>query len=188
MERAALLQHRILFLAGEVTAESANRLVADLLLLDADDHQRSIDLYVNSPGGNVLDGMAVIDTMHCIQAPVSTVCVGQAASMGAWLVAAGERGKRFGTPNAEMMIHQIAWGMAGHTEDIRVRTEQMVRLQEKMVHLLAGWTGQSAERIRQDMNRDFFMTATAAREYGLIDEVLLPFSGAVPTESDEAAG
>lgn len=171
-----LLQHRILFLAEEVTAEVANRLVAELLLLDADDHDAPIDLYINSPGGSVVDGIAIIDAMQCVQAPVGTICVGQAVSIAAWVLAAGTRGRRAATPHAEIMLHQASAGFKGQAADVRRRAERIQRSQDSLVHLLAGWTGQDAERVRQDMDRDSFMSAEAARAYGLIDEVLEPYS------------
>lgn len=176
MEASALLSHRILFLSEPITAEVANRLIAELLLLDADNHEAQIDLYINSPGGNVLDGLAIIDTMQCIQAPVSTICVGQAASMAAWILAAGTKGRRFATPNAEVMIHQVAAAFAGQTSDIRIYTQRMVRLQERLVQMLAEWTGQPIERIQKDMEHEFFMTAEEAKAYGIVDAILEPFA------------
>ncbi|MFA4029506.1 MAG: hypothetical protein GDYSWBUE_000533 [Candidatus Fervidibacterota bacterium] len=176
MEASALLSHRILFLSEPITAEVANRLIAELLLLDADNHEAQIDLYINSPGGSVLDGLAIIDTMQCIQAPVSTICVGQAASMAAWILAAGTKGRRFATPNAEVMIHQVAAAFAGQTSDIRIYTQRMVRLQERLVQMLAEWTGQPIERIQKDMEHEFFMTAEEAKAYGIVDAILEPFA------------
>jgi ATP-dependent Clp protease protease subunit len=172
-----LLAHRILFLCEEMTAATANQLVAQLLLLDADDHQAQIDLYINSPGGSVVDGMAVIDAMQCIQAPVSTICVGQAASMAAWILAAGTRGRRVATPHAEIMLHQVSAGFKGQAADIQVQAERIRRMQDSLVRLIAGWTRQDADRIRRDMERDFFMSPDEARAYGLIDEVLEPCVG-----------
>lgn len=170
-----LLNHRILFLSEPITAEVANQLIAGLLLLDTDNHEAQIDLYINCPGGNVLDGLAIIDTMQCIQAPVSTICVGQAASMAAWILAAGARGRRFATPNAEVMLHQVVAGFAGQTSDIRIYTERVLRLQQRLVEMLAGWTGQSSERIAQDMEHEFFMAAKEAKEYGIVDAILEPY-------------
>lgn len=171
----ALLRHRILFLSEPITAEVANRLIAQLLLLDADDPKTPIDLYINSPGGSIPDGLALIDAMQCIQAPVSTICVGQAASMAAWVLAAGTRGRRFATPNAEVMIHQVAASFAGQAGDIRVYTERLLRIQERLVRMLARWTGQSPERISRDMEHEFFMTAEEARAYGIVDAILEPY-------------
>ncbi|MCS7066589.1 MAG: ATP-dependent Clp protease proteolytic subunit [Fimbriimonadales bacterium] len=172
----ALLRHRILFLSEPITAEVANRLIAQLLLLDADDHNAPVDLYINSPGGSVLDGLAVIDAMQCIQAPVSTICMGQAASMAAWILAAGAKGRRFATPNAEVMLHQVAAGFAGQTSDIRIYTERVLRIQQRLVEMLAQWTGQSPERITKDMEHEFFMTAEEARAYGIVDAILEPYA------------
>lgn len=171
----ALWRHRILFLSESVTAEVANRLIAGLLLLDADDHKTPIDLYINSPGGSVPDGLAIIDAMQCIQAPVSTICIGRAASVATWILAAGTRGRRFATPNAEVMIHQVAAGFAGPVSDMRIYTEWVLRLQERLVEMLSRWTGQPPERIAKDMEREFFMTAEEARDYGIVDAILEPY-------------
>lgn len=177
----ALLHHRILFLREEVSAETANLLVAQLLLLDADDHEAQIDLYINSPGGSVVDGMAIVDAMQCIQAPVSTICIGQAASMAAWILAAGTRGRRVATPHAEIMLHQVSAGFKGQAADVRVQADRIQRTQESLVRLFAGWTGQDTDRIRRDMERDFFISAEEARAYGVIDEVLEPYARTVTT-------
>jgi ATP-dependent Clp protease protease subunit len=180
MDTQDLLRHRILFLSEPITAEVANRLIAQLLLLSADNQEAQIDLYINSPGGSVLDGLAIIDTMQCIPTPVSTICVGQAASMAAWILAAGTKGLRFATPNAEIMIHQVVAAFAGQTTDIRIYTQRMMRLQERLVHMLAQWTGQPVERIQKDMEHEFFMTAEEAKEYGLVDAILEPFAKSQP--------
>lgn len=172
MEETALLEHRILFLAGEVNAQSANRIISQLLLLDAQDPTTPIDLYINSSGGSVGDGLAIIDTMMCIRAPVSTLCIGQAMSMGARILAAGARGKRFATPNAEIMLHLMQVGLQGDSVDIQINAQRIARQQARMIDMLAQWTGQTPERIREDIDRDFFMTAEEAKAYGLIDEVL----------------
>lgn len=175
MEFRQLVQHRIVFLAEPVTSETANRLIAQLLLLDTDSHTEPIDLYINSPGGSVSDGIAIVDAIHCIQAPIGTTCIGRAASMAAWVLAAGTPGKRVATPNAEVMIHQVAGGFSGSTSDVQVQTRHMLRLQQRLVEMLAKWTGQSTDRIAADMERDFYMTADEARAYGLVDQVLPPF-------------
>ena len=187
MQSKEMLDHRILFLSEVVTAEAANDLVAGLLLLDADDHEAQIDLYLNSPGGSMSDGMAIVDTMTCVSAPVSTICIGQAASMAALILAAGAPGRRLVTPNAEVMIHQASAGMSGHTSDIRLFTDRMVRLQEHMERLLAGWTGQTVERIREDMKIDCWMTAQEAVAYGLVDAVIEPPAQAGAVASGETA-
>jgi len=176
MDSTTLLSYRILFLSEPITAEVANRLIAQLLLLDADDHEAQIDLYINSPGGSVLDGLAIIDTMACIQAPVSTICVGQAASMAAWLLAAGTKGIRLAAPNAEIMIHQAATSFAGQTTDIRIYTRRMINLQKRLLELMVQWTGQSIKRIKKDMEHEFFMSAEEAKDYGIVDRVLEPYT------------
>lgn len=187
-EGLALLQRRILFLSGEVSADTANRLIAQLLLLDADDHAAPIDLYINSPGGSVTDGVAVVDAMRCIQAPVSTICVGLAASMAAWILAAGAPGRRFVSPNAEVMIHQVATSFGGQAADIEVYAQRTLRLQSRLVEMLAEWTGQRPERIRGDMARDYFMSASEACAYGLADQVLVPFAaGSELARGDEVS-
>lgn len=172
LESASLFGHRILFLSESISTEVANRLIAGLLLLDADDHETPIDLYINCPGGSVIDGLAVIDAIQCIRAPVYTICVGQAASMAACLLASGSPGHRYATPNAEVMLHQVAASFAGQATDIRIHTQRLVRLQERVIEMLAGWTGQPVDRIRCDMDRDCFLTAEEAKAYGLIDAVL----------------
>lgn len=167
-----LLRHRVLFLCEPVSAESANRLVAGLLLLDAQERKSPIDLYVNSPGGSVTDGMSIIDTMRGIAAPVRTVCVGLAASMAAWIVAAGERGSRSASPNAEVMLHQANGGVAGPTADVQIYARNMARRQERLISLMSEWTGQGVERVRQDLERDHFLTAEEAVVYGIVDQIL----------------
>ncbi len=168
----ALLKHRVLFLCEPVTAESANRLVAGLLLLDAEDRKKHIDLYVNSPGGSVTDGMAVIDAMRGISAPVHTVCVGLAASMAAWILAAGVPGFRKASPNAEVMLHQANGGVAGPTADVQIHARRMLRWQDRLTELMAEWTGQDVARVRLDLERDHFLTAPEAVAYGIVDEIL----------------
>jgi ATP-dependent Clp protease protease subunit len=186
-EGLALLQHRILFLGGEVNTDTANRIIAQLLLLDADDPDRPIDLYVNSPGGSVVDGLAIIDAMRCIRAPVGTTCIGRAASMGAWILAAGAPGRRSLSPNAEVMIHQVSSGFEGKASDIEVHAQHTLGLQTRMVNMLAEWTGQPPERIRADMARDCYMSAEEARDYGLVDEVLVPCVSGGPAAATVAA-
>jgi len=169
---AHLLQHRIIFLGTAVTAETANSVIQQLLLLDAEDQQRPIDLYLNSPGGSTVDALAIIDAMQCVRAPVSTVCIGMAASAAAWLLAAGSRGRRYATPHAEVMIHQVQAKTEGPLMDLEIAIERLRRIESRMNGLLAGWTGQPEERIKEDTERDFFMTAEEARDYGIIDEIL----------------
>ena len=175
MMEQTLSTHRILFLGEEITSGVANRIIEQLLLLDAVDHHAQIDLYINSPGGSVNDGLAIIDTMRCIQAPVSTICVGKAFSMAAWILAAGKSGSRYATPNAQMMIHQIHGGIRGETADIEVHYKQIKQQQAQLIAMLAEWSGQRKTKIHEDIQRYFFLTAKEAKEYGLIDNVLEPF-------------
>jgi ATP-dependent Clp protease protease subunit len=170
-----LLQHRILFLSEEITRETSCRMIPELLLLDADNHELPIDLYINSPGGNITAGLAIIDTMQCIQAPVSTICIGMAASMAAMILAAGAPGQRHASPNSEVMIHQSSGGFQGQTSTIRIYAQRMQRQEEQLVDLLAQWTGQKKERITTDIQNDYFMTAKEAKAYGIVDTILDPF-------------
>lgn len=176
MQTTSLLEHRILFLSGAVETDVTNWLVSSLLLLDADNHEAPIDFYINSPGGSLVDSMAIIDTMQCIRAPVRTICVGQAASAAAFLLAAGARGHRVATPNAEVMIHQVNADIQGSAVDMQVQAQRVLRLQDNMIDMLARWTGQPKERLEKDMDRDFYLTAPQAKEYGLIDQVLEPYT------------
>ncbi|MHB2148291.1 ATP-dependent Clp protease proteolytic subunit [Calditrichota bacterium LG25] len=171
----SLLVHRILFLSEPINDSVANRLIGHLLLLDAQNQHAPIDLYINSPGGSVLDGLAIIDTMLCIQAPITTICLGKAISMAAWILAAGSKGQRKATPHAEIMIHQLSAGIQGEADDIEVYARRIKRQQEELIKMLAHWTGQNDEKIRQDINLDYYMTAQEAKAYGLIDEILQPY-------------
>ena len=173
-EENALLSHRIIFLGGRINNDLANRVIAQLLLLDAADPQKSIDVYINSSGGSVPDGLAIIDTIKCIRAPVSTICIGQAASMAAWILAAGRKGERYATPNAEIMIHQLSTALEGRSEDFRVYADYITRHQESLIQLFSQWTGQPVEKIKQDISHDYFMSAQQAKEYGIIDKILEP--------------
>ena len=167
-----LLKDRIILLGDEVNNMTANAIVAQLLFLEADDPDKDIFLYINSPGGSVSAGMAIYDTMNFIKPDVSTVCLGMAASMGAFLLAAGAKGKRFALPNSEIMIHQPMGGASGQATDIAIHAEHILRTREKLNKILAERTGQSLEQIRQDTERDNFMTAEQAKAYGLVDEVM----------------
>jgi len=167
-----LLNHRIIFLAGEIDTEMANLVIQKLLLLNAMDQEKAIDLYINSPGGSVSDGFAIIDTMHCINAPVKTICIGRAESMGAWVLAAGSKGERFATPNAEIMLHQMASGFRGQTSHIRSYASHLTNLQDILVKMLSKWTGKSEDQIQRDIEVELFMNAKEAKEYGLIDHIL----------------
>ena len=167
-----LLKDRIIFLGEEVTDVSANLIVAQLLFLEAEDPGKDIHLYINSPGGSVTAGWAIYDTMHYIKCDVSTICIGMAASMGAFLLAGGAKGKRFALPNAEIMIHQPSGGARGQATDIQIVADQILRTKQKLNEILAANTGQPLERIAADTDRDNYMTAEEAKEYGLIDELV----------------
>ena len=173
-----LLEDRIIFLSGEIDDAVANTVVAQLIYLEGKEPGKDINLYINSPGGSVTSGMAIYDTMNYITPPVSTVCMGRAASMGAFLLSSGTKGKRLALPNAEIMIHQplIAGGqgggLSGQTTDIKIHAEHMVYIRDKMNRMLSEYTGQPLEKIQQDTERDNYLTAQQAKEYGLIDEVI----------------
>ena len=167
-----LLKERIIFLGEEVNDVSASVIVAQLLFLEADDPDKDIQLYINSPGGSVTAGMAIYDTMQYINCDVSTVCIGMAASMGAFLLAGGKKGKRFALPNAEIMIHQPSGGAQGQATEIQIAAEHILRTKQKLNEILAANTGQSLETIKADTERDNFMSADEAKAYGLIDEVI----------------
>lgn len=174
-----LLEDRIIFLADQVTDATASLVVAQLLYLEAKDPDKDIQLYIDSPGGSITAGMAIYDTMQYIKCDVSTVCIGMAASMGAFLLAAGEKGKRFALPNSEVMIHQpliAGGGLSGQTTDIKIYTDHLVNTKKKMNEILAERTGQTYEKLCEDTERDNFMTAQEAKEYGLIDEVIVKAS------------
>ena len=168
-----LLNDRIIFLGEEVTDVSANLVVAQLLFLESEDPNKDIQLYINSPGGSVTAGMAIYDTMNYVKCDVSTICMGMAASMGAFLLAGGAKGKRFALPNAEIMIHQPSGGAQGQATDIQIVAEQILRTKKKLNEILAANTGKPLEVIQQDTERDNFMSAEEAKEYGLIDEVIV---------------
>ncbi|MDL2258817.1 ATP-dependent Clp endopeptidase proteolytic subunit ClpP [Eubacteriales bacterium OttesenSCG-928-K08] len=169
-----LLKDRIIFLGGEVTDDEANLVVAQMLFLEAEDPDKDIMLYINSPGGSVTAGMAIYDTMQYIKSDVSTICIGMAASMGAFLLAAGKKGKRKVLPNAEVMIHQPSGGARGQATDIQIHAEHILATKKKLNQILAQLTGQPIERIELDTERDNFMTAQQALDYGLIDEIIPP--------------
>jgi len=166
-----LLKDRIIFLGEEVHDVSANLVVAQMLFLAADDPDKDIHFYINSPGGSITAGMAIYDTMHHIKCDVSTICVGLAASMGAFLLAGGTKGKRFALPNSEIMIHQPLGGTRGQATDIQIHAEHIIRTRQKMNEMLAANTGQPLDVIFKDTERDNFMTAEEARAYGLIDAI-----------------
>lgn len=167
-----LLKDRIIFLGSGVDDHVANSIVAQMLFLAAEDPEKDISLYINSPGGSITAGMAIYDTMQYIKPAVSTICIGIAASMGAFLLTAGEKGKRFALPNAEIMIHQPLGGTQGQATDIEIHAKRIVRMKEHLNQILVERTGQSIERIQKDTDRDHFMSAAESKEYGLIDDVI----------------
>ena len=167
-----LLKDRVVFLADEITDDTANLVVAQLLYLESEDPDADISLYINSPGGSISAGMAIFDTMNYIKPDVSTICVGMAASMGAFLLAAGTKGKRFVLPNSEVMIHQPLGGTSGQAEDIKIQAEHILKIREKMNKILAENTGKDIETIAKDTDRDNFLTAKEAVSYGLADKVV----------------
>ena len=170
-----LLKDRIIFLGEDVNPATSSLIIAQMLFLESEDPDREINLYINSPGGSITDGMGIVDTMNYIKCPVSTICIGMAASMGAVLLASGEKGKRFATPNAEILIHQPligGGGISGQTTEIKIHADHMVRTREKLNKLLSDRTGQSLETIMKDTERDNYMTAEEALNYGLIDGIM----------------
>ena len=172
-----LLKDRIIFLGEDVNATSASLVIAQLLFLESEDPDKEISLYINSPGGSITDGMGIVDTMNYIKCPVSTICVGLAASFGAVLLANGEKGKRFATPNSEILIHQPliggqGGGISGQATEIKIHADHMIRTREKLNKLLSEKTGQPIETIEKDTERDHYMTAEEALKYGLIDGIM----------------
>ncbi|MBB5017740.1 ATP-dependent Clp protease protease subunit [Chitinivorax tropicus] len=167
-----LLKERVVFLVGPVTDESANLVVAQLLFLESENPDKDISLYINSPGGSITAGMSIYDTMQFIKPDVSTLCIGQACSMGAFLLASGSKGKRFALPNSRVMIHQPLGGFQGQASDIEIHAKEILYLKDKLNRMLAEHTGQPLDNILRDTDRDNFMSAEAAREYGLIDQVI----------------
>jgi ATP-dependent Clp protease protease subunit len=166
-----LLNDRIVMLSEEVNDTTASLVVAQLLYLEAQDPDKDIQFYINSPGGSITAGMAIYDTMQYVKADVSTICIGLAASMGAFLLSAGAKGKRFALPNAEIMIHQPSGGAHGQATDIQIQAERMAKLKKKLNQILADNTGKSVEQITKDCERDYFMSASEALEYGIIDKI-----------------
>lgn len=166
-----LLEDRIIFISGEITDETANSVVAQLIYLEGKDPEKDIAVYINSPGGSVSAGMAIYDTMNYVKCDVSTICVGLAASMGAFLLASGTKGKRFALPNSEIMIHQPLGGAQGQASDIEIRAKQILRIKENINKILSERTGQSLEKVSKDTDRDFYMTADEALKYGLVDKI-----------------
>ncbi|WP_231450352.1 MULTISPECIES: ATP-dependent Clp endopeptidase proteolytic subunit ClpP [unclassified Thermosipho (in: thermotogales)] len=169
-----LLKDRIIFLGSAIDDHVANLIVAQLLFLEAEDPDKDIQLYINSPGGSVSAGLAIYDTMQYVKCDVATICIGQAASMGAVLLAGGARGKRFSLPNSRIMIHQPLGGAEGPAKDVEIMTRELLRIKNKINEILSFHTGQPIERLEKDTDRDFFMTPEEALEYGLIDKVIKP--------------
>jgi len=167
-----LLRERVIFLVGPVNDQTANLVVAQLLFLESENPDKDISLYINSPGGSVSAGLSIFDTMQFIKPDVSTLCMGIAASMGAFLLAAGAKGKRFALPNSRVMIHQPSGGAQGQATDIEIQAREILKLRESLNGILAERTGQSLEKIRSDSERDYFMSAEEAKSYGLIDQVI----------------
>lgn len=167
-----LLKERIVFLGGPVNDTAANSIIAQFLFLASKDDKKDIQLYINSPGGSVTAGLAIYDTMQYIKCPVSTVCVGMAASMGAVLLGAGTKGKRFALPNSEIMLHQVAGGAEGVAADIEINARQIIKIKESLNGIIAKHTGQPIDKITHDTDRDFYLTAQEAKDYGIIDEVI----------------
>ena len=169
-----LLKDRIIFLTDEINDQVANIVIAQLLFLEMDNPDADISLYINSPGGSVTAGMAIFDTMNYIKCDVRTVCVGMAASMGAFLLMAGAKGKRLALPNSEVMIHQPLGGASGQATDVEIRAKWLMRTKEKMIRMMSEMTNQPEDKVRQDCERDYFMTAEEALEYNIIDQIYYP--------------
>ena len=169
-----LLNDRIIFLSEEVNDTTASLIVAQMLYLEAQDPDKDIQFYINSPGGSVTSGLAIYDTMQYVKCDVSTICIGMAASMGAFLLMAGEKGKRLALPNSEVMIHQPLGGASGQATDVEIRAKWLLRTKEKMTRLMSEMTGQDQEKLRADCERDYFMTAEEALNYGIIDQIYYP--------------
>jgi len=167
-----LLQERIVFLTGPVTDTSANLVIAQMLFLASKDPKKDIQLYINTPGGSVTAGLAIYDTMQYVKCPVATICFGLAGSMGAVLLAAGEKGKRFALPNSEVLLHQVAGGVQGQAIEIEITAKQIIKIKNKLNEILAKHTGKLLDQIEKDTDRDFYLSAKEAKEYGLIDRVI----------------
>jgi ATP-dependent Clp protease protease subunit len=191
-----LLKERIIFLGDMIEDHIANLVIAQLLFLESEDPEKDISLYINSPGGVVTSGLAIYDTMQYLKAPVSTICIGQAASMASVLLAAGATGKRYALPNSRIMIHQGSAGFRGNTPDVEIQVREVMNLTNRLMGILAGHTGQTVDKVKKDSERDYFMSADDAKAYGLIDEVFagnteslismaLEHGGTMPT-ADEA--
>ena len=183
-----LLKERIVFLGDAIEDHIANLIIAQLLFLESEDAEKDISLYINSPGGVVTSGLAIYDTMRYLRAPVSTICIGQAASMGAVLLAAGATGKRYALPNSRIMIHQGSGGFRGNTPDVEIQMREMLHLTDRLMHILAEHTGQQFDRVKKDAERDYFMSAEEAKTYGLIDEVFVGNTESLISMAQAAGG
>ena len=172
-----LLKDRIVFLGTPIDDVVANVIIAQLLFLESEDPEKEINLYINSPGGSVTAGLAIYDTMQYVRCPVSTICLGQAASMGALLLSAGQKGRRFALPNGRILIHQPLGGVSGQASDIEIHAREILKLRGKLNEILSGASGQDLERIERDTERDYYMSTMEAKEYGLIDEVIAQKTG-----------
>ena len=193
-----LLKERIIFLGEPIEDHVANLVIAQLLFLESEDQEKDIMLYINSPGGIVTSGLAIYDTMQYLKAPVSTICIGQAASMGAVLLAAGRKGKRYALPNSRVMLHQGSGGFRGNTPDVEIQVKEMLHLTDRLMHILSEHSGQEFEKVKKDADRDYFMSAEEAKAYGVIDAVFeatgeslismkQAAGGTVPTAKEAAA-
>jgi ATP-dependent Clp protease, protease subunit len=181
-----LLKDRIIFIGSEIDDMVANAIIAQLLFLEKEDSTKDIDIYINSPGGSVIDGLAIYDTMQLIKPQVSTICVGLAASMGAVLLAGGAAGKRYALPNAKLLIHQPWGGFRGQASDIEIHAREIQQTKKRLNELLARHTGQPVKQVEKDTDRDHFMSPEEAKRYGLIDEIILPESAKVPQPPTDA--
>ncbi|OGC09202.1 ATP-dependent Clp endopeptidase, proteolytic subunit ClpP [candidate division WOR-1 bacterium RIFOXYC2_FULL_37_10] len=180
-----LLKERIIFIGTPIDDEIANLIIAQLLFLEAEDAGKDINIYVNSPGGVVTAGLAVYDTLQYIKSPITTICIGQAASMGALLLCSGSKGKRFALPNARIMIHQPLGGAQGQATDIEIQTLEILRIKKLLNNILVVHTGQSLEKIEKDTDRDFYMSADEAKKYGLIDQVISSVKEVIPNKKSK---
>jgi ATP-dependent Clp protease protease subunit len=167
-----LLKERIIFLGGQINDITANSIIAQMLFLASKDPEKDIQLYINTPGGSVTAGMAIYDTMQYVKPDISTVCVGLAASMGATLLAAGAKNKRFALPNSQIMLHQVAGGVSGQASEIEITAKQIIKIKEKLNNILSKHTGQPLKKVEKDTDRDFYLTSEEAKEYGIIDKVI----------------
>jgi ATP-dependent Clp protease protease subunit len=169
-----LLRERIIFLGGPIDDNVANIVIAQLLFLEAEDPKKDVTIYINSPGGSIAAGLAIVDAMHHIKPDVATVCMGMAASMGATILSQGKKGKRFALPNSEIMIHQPLTGVEGQASDIEITANHILRLKEKLTQMMADATGQDYKKVEKDKDRDYWMTADEAKKYGIVDQILKP--------------